>query len=400
MLNILASFPYIPLASQPDAEEVTMDCNLDSTDFPPLNNIQDTAWIFGSRFTSLIAEGVAADKFSYGKVVRSAFDYVNRFANWPVSKVEALMGLMKPSRSLQDDRSHSTTLLTTVVGAISTEFDKNPALFSNWLSSLYGKLRLSEDGTRLLSLFCLLVEKRARVATTSFDCLLAQGTSLQSISYSEEMKVSLFLRRQQNAVLQLHGSYKVPKDVVFSKSDHDKLANNQNYCDQVATLFGANRVVLIGFDWSPLMWDPYLDLVERMGFPGRGGGYSASHYILVSSEHKHCKAYSDIKGVVLWPYPGDLLSYLEQWWTVLGELFTHWEIFWAEKGFICIPPRFPVEDESQVRKGKRCRLEAEDDKLAIAVQTKRVKTCAELKDSHEGKSSAHFRLYTLTMIAV
>ena len=316
MLNILASFPYIPLASQPDAEEVKMDCNLDSTDFPPLNNIQDTAWIFGSRFTSLIAEGVAADEFSYGKVVRSAFDYVNRFANWPES---ALMDLMEQSESLQDDRSHSTTLLTTVVGAISTEFDKNRALFSNWLSSLYGKLRLSVDGRRLLSLFCLLVEKRARVATTSFDCLLAQGTSLQSIRYSEKMEVSHFLQRQKNAVLQLHGSYKVPEDVVFSKSDHDKLANNQNYCDQVATLFGANRVVLVGFDWSPLMWDPYLDLVERMGSPGRGGGYGASHYILVSREHM--RAYSKIKGVVSWPYTGDLLSYLEQWWTVLGKLF-------------------------------------------------------------------------------
>ena len=49
-------------------------------------------------------------------------------------------------------------------------------------------------------------------------------------------------------------------------------------------------------------------------------------------------------------------------------------------------------------KGKRCRLETEDDKLAIAVQTKKVKTCAELKDSHEGKFSAQFHL-TLTMIS-
>ena len=297
-----------------------MDRKLDAPDFPLLNNIQNTAWIFGSRFTSLIADKVAADEFSYSKVVHRAFHYIKRFANWPESKEKALKDLMKPSRSLQDDRSHSTTLLNTVVGAISTEFDKNPALFSNWLSSLYGKLKLSEDGSRLLSLFCRLVEKRARVATTSFDCLLAQGTSLQSISYSDEMKVSLFLRCEENTILQLHGNYKVPKDIVFSKSDHDKLANNQNYCHQVATLFRANRVVLIGFDWPPLMWDPHLDLVERTGFPGRGGGYSASHYILVSSEHMRCKAYSEIKGVVPWPYTGDLLSYLEQWWTMLGKL--------------------------------------------------------------------------------
>lgn len=309
----------VPLASQLDAE-VKMDCKLDTTDFPFLNNIQDTAWIFGSRFTSLIAEGVAEDEFSYSKVVRSAFHYIKRFVNWPESKVRALLDLMKPSGSLQDDRSHSTTLLNTVVGAISAEFDKNPALFSNWLSSLYGKLRLSEDGTKLLSLFCRLVEKRARVATTGFDCLLSQGTSLPSISYSEEMKVSRFLRREEKTILQLHGSYKVPKDVVFSKSDHDKLANNQNYCDHVATLFGANRVVLIGFDWPPLMWDPHLDLVEKTGFPGRGGGYSASHFILVSSEHMHCKAYSEIKGVVPCQYTGDLLSYLKQWWTMLGKL--------------------------------------------------------------------------------
>ena len=46
-----------------------------------------------------------------------------------------------------------------------------------------------------------------------------------------------------------------------------------------------------------------------------------------------------------------------------------------------------MEGEAQVscRKGKRHRLEdAEGDILACAMQTKKVKTHADLKDSHEG----------------
>ena len=320
--------------------EDEMKCKCDANDFPTDLNVSRTVWIFGSRFTSLIADGVEAERFSYEKVVLSALNYIQKFANWSDSTVEGLRNLMKRSEtgSLKDDRSHSITLLNTVVGAISTEFDKNPALFSNWLSSMYSKLRLSEDGKRLLSLLCQLINKHARVATTSFDSLLAQGTSLQSINYSEESSVNHFLRCEENAVLQLHGSWKNSKYVVFSKSSHDKLALNQGHCDQVASLFRANRVVLIGFDWPPLKWDPHLDLLIKTGLRGKGEGYSASHYILVSREL--CTAYSDIEGVVPLPYTGNLLSYLEQWWTMLchpGKAITEntFSVYCSKAKHIC-----------------------------------------------------------------
>jgi len=75
--------------------EDEMKYKCDANDFPPDLNVPRTVWIFGSRFSSLIADGVEAERFSYEKVVRSAFNYIKGIAKWPDPTVEGLCNLMK-----------------------------------------------------------------------------------------------------------------------------------------------------------------------------------------------------------------------------------------------------------------------------------------------------------------
>ena len=288
-----------------------MDCSFDIDDFPVLS-LQNSIWIFGSKFTSLITSN-RMDKFSYAATVTSAFEFQKRFKVLSTNKDVAIETLLQPPQaSLRDERSHSKTLLN-VAGILQDAFKVNPAQFSQWLRGRYSKLTPTPEGRQVLRLLHRLVEKGARVATTAFDQQLAKSLDFDAISYSDKYKMDRFIRGTEKTVLHLHGHFERRNDVIFSQSDHDQLKRNEEYCGQVEAMFRTNNVVLVGFDWRCLLWDPQLDLVVETGHPEKSIG--ASHFILAAREH--CASYTTIKGVAVFPYQGDLLMYMEEWWKLL-----------------------------------------------------------------------------------
>ena len=302
----------LPLGHPQPFSESLMDCGPDPDDFPPLN-LSNSLWIFGSKFTNLITQSSRPDSLSYSDTVTSALQFAKRFSSQLSQKEEPIRGLLaQPVESLHDPQSHSKTLLN-IAGMIQNALKVNPAQYSRWLTQRYHRLTVTERGKQACEFLQKLNSRGARVATTSFDKQLSRLSGLRAISYSDEYQIAAFVRANGKTILHLHGHFDEAEHLVLSQSDHERLAGNPDCCSSIQAMFRACNVVFVGFDWEVSLWDPQLDLVTKMGQPERCKG--AEHFILVSKEQ--CAAYSNIKGVAVWPYEGDLLTYLEHWWKYL-----------------------------------------------------------------------------------
>jgi hypothetical protein len=114
--------------------------------------------------------------------------------------------------------------------------------FRVWLSTSVGRLRVSPQGDRFLSILRELSQRGIILATTNYDSVLASTFNLQPILWSDYPAELPVMNQAREGILHLHGHWESPPSVIFSRNSYDRIVND----DTFQTLF---RHLWLGYHW-------------------------------------------------------------------------------------------------------------------------------------------------------
>lgn len=117
-------------------------------------------------------------------------------------------------------------------------------LYARWLEEVFGSVQ--PRNAQLSSAINAIVSQGIPICTLNYDPLLEMVTGLPGIQISETKKVMSWMRREQPAILHLHGSWDVPSSCILGIRDYETTQVNEVRDFFQRNLAAFNHLLFIG----------------------------------------------------------------------------------------------------------------------------------------------------------
>lgn len=147
-----------------------------------------------------------------------------------------------------------------------------------WLRDSVGKLRIEDSA--LTDVVKLFADRESFIATTNYDDIPSKATGWDAATWRDYTTLQRVYRRDEHAVIHVHGHWKHPESVVFGSSSYADVLSDQHAVEFLRMLLYANTAVFCGFGAG--LRDPNFTALRNWLTTYKDSEYS--HYRLVRDE--------------------------------------------------------------------------------------------------------------------
>ncbi len=115
--------------------------------------------------------------------------------------------------------------------------------YINWLRNSLSRQSLPLTDSSVIEALAAL---HIPLITTNYDELIEQATGMAGVTWKEKHKVPRIIRREDRAVVHLHGKWDVPDSVVLGIRDYDEVKEDEHTRAVMQCLWYANSLLFVG----------------------------------------------------------------------------------------------------------------------------------------------------------
>lgn len=189
--------------------------------------------IVGAGISIGLTNGVAP---TWTELVKKGFDYGQKKGRITATQLKTWSSQLASSD--MDDLLSAAEFIGRKLGG--------PAdpVYARWLQEEFGSLK--PTNTRLISAIKALISHGIPLCTLNYDPLLEIVTGLPAIQVSDTQKIISWMRREQTAILHLHGSWDAPSSCILGIRDYESTQSNEVRDLFQRTLATFNHLLFIG----------------------------------------------------------------------------------------------------------------------------------------------------------
>jgi tetratricopeptide (TPR) repeat protein len=170
-------------------------------------------------------------------------------------------------------------------GLIEQKLRAHEGEYARWLRESVGELRARDP-----SVLQRLAELNVPLATTNYDHLLEEVTGLPAITWQEPDSVERWLRRDEHAILHLHGHWQQPDSIVLGQRSYDRVTLDEHAQAVLRALWLTRTPIFVGCGAG--LSDPnFSRLLEWAGRAQAASGYR--RYVLCTTAEQCAHQHED-----------------------------------------------------------------------------------------------------------